>query len=820
MPSQSIVTLRPFIGGLNTEINGTVDSTENTADELNCTIYNDGTRGRRYGLSLERYGEYFETDMAQTYSGYLWKNVNKTPNDIIVYQVNTVLHFYKYVQKPYSTYKYEHTLDIADAVIDIGNFTSSVASFTICDGKLIMVNKYMRPILISFDDDTEEFSYKHITIQYRDFEGLEDNLRVDQMPTELSNEHHYNLINQGWKDEEITKFKGSRGLYPSNSMQWFLGKDNSGAFQTESLLAKYFGNTRAPKGHCILDYFDRDRSSASGIYDTAGTQSKSFNYHNRYPSGNWAWNFEWKITTFSIEIPNSTGIAGSFRFRVTGSGNYLSDPQQGATLTFYGWDGEKWVYIDNQSTGTFVKTTDHTWPIINETSYQKYKADIRLSVAVSDMHCVLTVAMKDTSNLFKYTGPSTRVTDITSMAGKLFYLAGDTVLFSQTVEEDAKNIGCCYQVNDPTSEEISDLVPTDGGHVKFNAMGDGLALATFNRGILVFGRDKVYGLISPADKKFSATEYDTVELSSAGLAGNKSVVSVADAVFYWSPLGIFRIGVNLNTGSTLVAQNIAAGTIQQYYNNISQYSKDNARAVFDYATNRIYWYYPTTEGEPWKLNGVLVYDLNYNAFMPYKIADGGAVVAVFTTIIAERNRPAYNMYAGDKLVKAGEDNVIAKEISTKYDRFQALQHCIIDDTGNISFGDYNSRDYKDWLTSSYDSYMLSVPLTFNDTYYNKQVPLLQTILTRTEEDVTTVSGKYIGQSGAYLRMRWGWSNSDKSNRWDLIQSCYKPQKDFLHTDYVSSLLHVRGRGKAIQIEIRNDKDKDFRLANINLLVRI
>jgi hypothetical protein len=206
--------------------------------------------------------------------------------------------------------------------------------------------------------------------------------------------------------------------------------------------------------------------------------------------------------------------------------------------------------------------------------------------------------------------------------------------------------------------------------------------------------------------------------------------------------------------------------------------------------------------------------------MPYKIADGGAVVAVFTTIIAERNRPAYNMYAGDKLVKAGEDNVIAKEISTKYDRFQALQHCIIDDTGNISFGDYNSRDYKDWLTSSYDSYMLSVPLTFNDTYYNKQVPLLQTILTRTEEDVTTVSGKYIGQSGAYLRMRWGWSNSDKSNRWDLIQSCYRPQKDFLHTDYVSSLLHVRGRGKAIQIEIRNDKDKDFRLANINLLVRI
>ena len=820
MPSQSIVTLRPFIGGLNTEINGTIDSTYNTSDELNCTIYNDGTRGRRYGLSLERYGSYFNTAKGLAYSGYLWKNVNKSPNDIIVYQVDTVLHFYKYVQKPYSIYKYTNTLNISGAVIDQGNFKASVASYTICDGKLIMVNKYMRPIIISFDEASETFSYKNITIQYRDFEGIEDGLRVDQMPPELSKEHHYNLINQGWDDEEINKVKADRSLYPANNMQWFLGKDDSGAFQTESLLAKYFGNTKAPKGHCILDYFERDRSAASGIYAEAGTQTQHYDYHNRYPSGSWAWCYQWPVQDFTIEVPNSSGIASSFKFKVTSSGNYLSDPQQGATLTFYGWTGSSWEFIESRSTGTFVKTTDHTWPVTNESKYQKYKADIHLSVGVSDMHCSLTVAMKGASNLFKYTGPSTRVTDITSMAGKLFYLTGDTVLFSQTVEEDAKNIGNCYQANDPTSEEISDLVPTDGGHVKFNAMGDGLALATFNRGILVFGRDKVYGLISPADKKFSATEYDTVELSSAGLAGNKSVVSVADAVFYWSPLGIFRIGVNPNTGSTLVAQNITSSTIQQYYNNISQYSKDNARAVFDYATNRIYWYYPTTDGEPWKLNGVLVYDLNYNAFMPYKIADGGAVVAVFTTIIAERNRPAYNMYAGDKLVKANEDNVIAKEISTKYDRFQALQHCIVDEEGNISFGDYNSRDYKDWLTSSYDSYMVSVPLTFDDTYYNKQVPLLQTILTRTEEDVTSVKGKYIGQSGAYLRMRWGWSNTDKSNRWDLIQSCYKPQKDFLYTDYVPTLLHVRGRGKAIQIEIRNDKDKDFRLANINLLVRV
>ena len=819
MPSQSVVTLRPFIKGLNTEINGTIDSTENTADELNCTIYNDGTRGRRYGLSLERYGEYFETDKAQAYSGYLWKNVNKTPLDLIVYQTDTTLHFYRYTQKPYSINKIEATIDISKEVVDLTNFLYSVVSYSIVDGRLIMVNKYMNPIIIKFDEDTQTFSYEKITIYYRDFEGLEDGLRVDEMPTTLSNNHHYNLVNQGWQENEIQKVFNDNKKYPANNMQWFLGKDSSGAFQTGNLLAKYFGNSKAPKGHCILDYFERDRSAASGIYSDEGRRLQSYSYFARYPSGSWAWCYEWKVKNFTIEIPNSGGIANSFNVQFTVCNNYLSTPEQGATCELYGYDGSKWVYIDRESF-TFKDKGNSTKPITNETNYKKYKIDIQLSVEVSAIGCVGAVNMRGQTSIFPYTGTSTKVIDVATMAGKIFYLAGDTVLFSQTVDEDATNIGKCYQDADPTSEELSDLVPTDGGAVKFQAMGDGLALATYNRGVLVFGREKVYGLLSPADKKFSATEYDTVELSSAGLAGNKSVVSVADSVYYWSPLGIFRIGTNMNTGSTLVAENIASGTIQQYYNGISQYSKDNARGVFDFATNRIYWYYPLSDGEPWKLNGVLVLDLNYGAFMPYKISDGGAVVGVFTTLVAERNRPAYHMYAGDSLVKAGEDNVIAKEVVTKYDRFQALQHCIIDDNGNISFGDYNSRDFKDWLTSSYDSYMLSVPLTFDSTFYNKQAPILQTILARTEEAPTKIAKKYLGASGAYLRMRWGWANDYLSNRWDLIQNCYIPPKDFLYIDYIVSRVHVRGRGRALQIEIRNDKDKDFRLAAINVLVRV
>lgn len=489
MPSLQKVTLRPFVGGLNTEINGTIDSTDNTSDELNCTIFNDGTRGRRYGLTLEKYGEYFQHNLEQSYSGYLWKNVNKTSQDVIVYQVGNELHFYRYDNKPYSTNKYTQVLDITEDIIDQGLFNTCPVSFTIANGRLIMVSKYMYPLLISFDAVTQTFSKKRFTLYYRDFEGLEESLRVDEMPVDLSNTHHYNLINQGWRDSEINAVKSADGKYPSNSMQWFLGKDQSGSFNVTTLLATYFGNTQAPKGHCILDYFERDRSAASGIYDSAGTASNSYHFFDQYPSGSIYWIYQTRINDFTIEIPNSAGVASSFRVTFSRAQYYdvgYQSPTTGCIATLYGWNGSQWEFI-HRGTGQLINgTMNEAFPLTNETNWQKYKVDIHIDIGCSDITASATVAFRGASNIFPYTGPSTRVTDVTTMSGKIFYLAGDTVLFSQNVNEDANNINKCYQENDPTSEDLSDLLPTDGGSVKFHSMGDGLALTSFNRSIVVY----------------------------------------------------------------------------------------------------------------------------------------------------------------------------------------------------------------------------------------------------------------------------------------------------------------------------------------------
>lgn len=849
--SDSQLFVAPFIGGLNTEQSTVTDLPTYTSDELNCTIYPEGLRGRRFGMDIERDGVVSSSgiEAPTSFQGFLWKNVGKTALDFVVYQVDTKLHFYDAATKPFSVSKNSTVLDISKYIVDIKRFYEYPVKFVSGADFLLVVSKHLKPIMITYDFSNASFSMSEVDLKHRDFDGVEDGLKIDETPTNLSDFHKYNLLNQGWTLQQIEQVHKDKSYYPANNMQWFVGKDNSGAFNTTELLNHYFGNTPAPKGHYILSYFDRDRSRASGIYG-GSARKLTYAYRNTWKSDR---SFRAVvIQTFTSEFPSSDGTATQATIQMTRlfrkTWKRAWGPWTGnVTLHIEGLNSSnEWVIV-RTATHYFYGTgegEDGTQEIFtmqweNSTAYQKYRlrcvfedlghgqggeAETRWPCGVT---CVATLAIAEDGDPFVGNRITTdnRVTDVAYMAGKFFYLVNDTVLFSQTVTDEGKGYDKCYQDADPTSEEISDLLPTDGGYVKFQTMGDGMALKTFNRGVLVFGRDVVYGLISPSDGRFTATEYDTVELSRAGLIGPQSVVSVANNVYYWSPLGIFRIGVNQQTGSTMVAENITQLTIQRYYNNIPQYAKEAARAVFDFCNNRIYWFYPTDGSDLAKLDGVLMYDLNYNAFCPFKISDGGKIVAVFETVNSYEISPTLYLRAGGKRIVAGDQYVTAKEEVTDYNRFTAVGHCVLKDTNQISFGDFNSREFIDWDGSSFDSYMVSRPMTIiptgsPNTYFNKQVPILQTLFKRTEEGALTTPKKYIAASGAYIRMRWGWSLNDASNRWDMIQNAYRPQKDFMHDEYVESRMHIRGRGKSYQIEIRNDDNKNFRLAGMNLLVRM
>ena len=1025
MPSNSKLFVKPFIGGLNTELSSVEDAILNTSDELNCTILPEGIRGRRLGFNIERDGVWTEGSPSTSYSGYYWRNVNKTGQNIIVKQQGSVLYFYDADRKPFSVKdNYLGSLDITSSIRVSGNDAIGSLRYAIGDGKLIVVGENIYPFRVIYTKN--KFIASFFTLSIRDLEGVDDLLKVDEMPISpdasapysgLSDKHHYNLLNQGWNETDLEAFRLEKNKWPSNNLQWFLGKDDSGKYNTEKLLQKYFGNTPAPKGHFIIDYFDKNREEVSNVglrLHSEDFQFSDYYIEDRSICGTY-YEAIWVDNFFKRGAKNIKNVMIKFNQLERKSAKKSHDSKWSGKVVFTIYGGKitddeydsKWIeeldkfnnlnevhkksnvnvawkILTIETEYVYGADPEHpqifTYSLDNEDSFDMYGVYINFSDGNGTSDMPLPIGIKgtvfygedDNIPLEAVTSSSPKsITDIAYMPGRLFYLVNDTVLFSQIIKESGYGFDKCYQDADPTSEEISDVVPTDGGYIKFNNLGVGCALETFNRGVLVFGENIVYGLISPLEKNFTATEYDILELSRAGIIGPRSAVSTDNMVYYWSPLGIFRIGINPQTGSSMIAECITHTTIQEWYDKIPNKAKETCKGCFDYVNNRIYWYYSQPEDNKsyHKLNRCLVYDLTYNSFMPFKIEGDQFIADVFNTKTSyEINPTLYVRVNGDRVVTDGQP-VIAAEEDEDFKRWTAVQHIIADEEGGTSFGDYNSREFKDFDKHGYESYMVSRPIMFagfsafgnaiQDTSTDKQVPILQTLFKRTEqaallpkqlpsyrknEDTMNVADNYtdtdtsfkvnegylesgnvlvnlddfdkpiweisvnawgykdgvsvgrigegywsddkyytggqpkrisiaikpisnaivdtvkvnvnvhhgmpsfgddglktdvhtntvivvndgsvinrdkpyIAASGANIRMRWGWSLNDRSNRWDMVQNGYRPQKDFMHDEYVESRIHVRGRGKAFQVEVRNDDNKDFRLAGMNLVVR-
>lgn len=87
----------------------------------------------------------------------------------------------------------------------------------------------------------------------RDFNGIHDGLENGEKPVSLSDEHLYNLLNQGWDSSKITAYESSTGVFPSNAQQWVLGKNSSDDFTPGLLDKQDFGSSKAPRGRRIID---------------------------------------------------------------------------------------------------------------------------------------------------------------------------------------------------------------------------------------------------------------------------------------------------------------------------------------------------------------------------------------------------------------------------------------------------------------------------------------------------------------------------------------------------------------------------------------
>ena len=114
-------------------------------------------------------------------------------------------------------------------------------------------------------------------------------------PTAITNNYLYDLFNQGWYSDNNGRsgnafdyWDNTRADFPPRNKPWWSGKNTNNDQDIDQYLKIEYGNTLAPNGHFILDFFNQNRSAASSINNlTTIVEAARFNSVAPYAGRVW-----------------------------------------------------------------------------------------------------------------------------------------------------------------------------------------------------------------------------------------------------------------------------------------------------------------------------------------------------------------------------------------------------------------------------------------------------------------------------------------------------------------------------------------------------
>ena len=707
--------MNTFIKGLITEAGELTFPQDASIDESNCLLDRDGTRRRRLAVELEtsNVNSTFTLNNTFVFTTGKWKNAAGVAGlDFLVVQDGTTLRFYNTSSEPYSGNQesFSVNLNSFNFAGSVGPGLAKVQMDTV-NGSLVVTSEAIEPFYIEYDADANTISTTQISPRVRDFEWLGDTTTYTSDKSSPNTNRKYDTANSGWSGTKgsaalATYLAANDDKYPPLTHPWYSGKDADGDFDAAEWDKVFTGSTLTGNGSFILDFFSKNRSSASGI---AGITTE--NENSRFKA----------VASFSGRI---------FYAGLTGS----------------------------KSTGKIL--------------FSKYLDNI--------------------------------------------------------TESDR-----CYQQNDPTSEEISDLLDSDGGVISIPEASNILKLHVFGSSIFVFAENGVWQIVG-VDGVFKATEYSISQVSQIGLNNAQSFVSVEGVPMWWSKHGIHTLSFDQVSGRAQ-EQNLSIGTIQTFFEAIDGNARQQCSAVYDETNKRVHWFYPNNnESVVSKKNKVLTLDITLQAFYPWTVTDSATNPDY---ILGAEYFPGFGSdfttndvitLTGDDVITSGGDDVV---VSTLTELSQADANIVLmvydGATGNLTMGLFSGTDFLDWGDANYSSYAEAGYDFMGDLILKKNAPYVQVYLRPTE---TGFSGSDalgytpVRESSLLVSSYWDFRTNTSSSPQQAYRLKYTPvvNESSLGTwDYpekvVTTRLKMRGHGRSMRLRFESEQGKDFVLLGFGIL---
>lgn len=417
------------------------------------------------------------------------------------------------------------------------------------------------------------------------------------------------------------------------------------------------------------------------------------------------------------------------------------------------------------------------------------------------------------------TSGANRPKAIASFASRIFYAGVDAegynnrIYFSQVLKDSSKS-GLCYQKNDPTDENFSDLVADDGGVIVIPEIGTIYKLFPLKSSIIIFASNGTWSLQGSEGIGFSATDYSIEKVSSEGAFSRSSFVNVEGTPIWWNSNGIHTIkGDESGLGSSAV-KSLTESTIQTFYDSIPGPCRLYATGAYNRRDMTVRWLFnseaPSEVADRNVYNRVLSFNARTGAFYPWTIdTSTGVVVQGLLSVegVIEGSETAnVTMTNGDTVVDSSVATVTTNATTTVQVQPTFKYFC-----GKLSSGttySYTWADqedetvFADWVTEdggtgvSYDSYLISG-------YTLPGKALLESQLNYINVYTETLTG-----SSILMSTLWDYVNTTADKRWTGTQQAYK--HDANHNVSIRRL-KVRGKGQSLQIQMKSSGNSPFRL---------
>jgi len=374
--------------------------------------------------------------------------------------------------------------------------------------------------------------------------------------------------------------------------------------------------------------------------------------------------------------------------------------------------------------------------------------------------------------------------------GRVWWTDGDLIYFSQIIEQDPLKAQNCYQDADPTSNDISEIVDTDGGTINILEAGTVIKILSASNSIIVFTENGVWEISGAEGDPFKPTSYVPAKISNSELESIKTAVDVDGIPMWASTEGLYTLTLD-DVSRKYVEQPLTDQTIKTYYDNITD--KANMDIEYDRSSKKVYFQHG--------LN-VLVFDTINGSFHPWTIADvGKTLIGCFSTKARGRIENNDLVQANGEQVVANGENVVVTTFSDA-ENITTIKFIILDDT-EVTFGSFIDTTYYDFTDQAYSVYFESGHLFEQTPTQRKDIPMITFYFKEDSLD-----------SECLFSTKWDFADDANSNLWTDPIDIYETKGIYRGT--TSTSRQIYGSGNFVVLRFEGVAGKYFELYGFNI----